>query len=475
MSFPAPPPRFRVQSIPAAAVALLVLSVASTVLARDFEVKQISAEGMDARSPAISGTGLVAWHGHIDYTGEAPISARADVLRAPASARTTHIFTWKEGEINNITSGNEGISHRSERAVLHGNSVLFTAWYRNDAEKGYVLDLQVPEKTDEMRQMEMEYPTLFDPPRPAEKSSLEAELNKDEEPDAEAAEDELDDDPDKQTQIWRGSGKFGDIALYGEDGKIQRITPGNRHYSNPVISEAGIAFQVARGWPYGYEIAVWKEGDTKLTQLTTNYYYVLNPQIHGQELVFQGWDGTDYEIFRYRFDTDELEQITDNAFDDTNPVVWDGEIAWVAYPAINAEIFHYRDGQIRKISENSDDNGHPSIWAGRVVWHGYEDLDSEIYYFNGRRTIKLTSNNWDDLYPVIRDGLIAWMSYVDNSDAEILCLDLGDNITTRLSENDWEDSFPRTAGERVVWQSLTPEGAVVMMAEPKAPRVNPVD
>jgi hypothetical protein len=78
---------------------------------------------------------------------------------------------------------------------------------------------------------------------------------------------------------------------------------------------------------------------------------VLNPDIHGTELVFQAWDGTDYEIFRYRFDTGEIEQITNNQFDDTHPVVWNGEIAWIAHPTVNAEIFHYRDGVIRKISE----------------------------------------------------------------------------------------------------------------------------
>ena len=62
------------------------------------------------------------------------------------------------------------------------------------------------------------------------------------------------------------------------------------------------------------------------------------------------------------------------------------------------------------------------------------------------------------------------MSYVDNSDAEIMALDLGDNITVQLTSNDWEDAEPRTASEKIVWYTLTPEGARVQIAEPDAPR-----
>jgi len=275
--------------------------------------------------------------------------------------------------------------------------------------------------------------------------------------------------------MWRGSGGAADIAVYRPDAGIERITPGTRHFCSPVISAAGIAFQCARGWPYGYEMLVWRPGATNLVQITTNYFYVLNPDVHGNELVFQGWDGDDYEIYLYRFDADKLEQLTNNQFDDVSPVVWEGRVAWVAHPTVTAEIFYMADGVIRKISEGTEDNTAPSIWGERVVWQGYDDTDLEIYYFNGRRTIKLTSNTWDDMAPKIRDGLIAWMSYVDNWDAEIMAFDLGDNVSVQLSNNEFEDSFPQTVSEKIVWQTIGIEGASIQLAEPKAPRAAPVD
>jgi len=468
----------RPHSIPdrrkAVALGLFVLSLAVGIQAREFETRRLSAPGADARHPAIGSTGLVAWQGHVAHADDSPLSRRTDVLRAPPGATRSDVFVWRDGNIRNITIEDPRIIGRSLRPRVYGDAVIFTAWFRDDAEPGYPFDLTIPPKTEEMLRLESEYPTLFDPPTPATRTAVEAVLASGD--DGTPPDDRLDpvarDEPNAslQHQMWRGSGPGGDIVVYRADSGIQRITPGTRHFSNPVMSEHGIAFQVARGWPYGYEILFWKPGNNQLTQITTNYFYVLNPDIHEYDLVFQGWDGVDYEIFHYRFDTGELRQVTNNQFDDTHPVVWNGEIAWIAHPTVNPEIFHMREGRIRRLSEDSQDNSAPSIWQGRVVWQGYDDTDLEIYYFDGRRTIKLTSNTWDDIAPQIRDGLITWMSYVGNSAAQIMALDLSNNITVQLTETDWEDAHPRTANERIVWQSLTPDGAAVMIAEPKEPR-----
>ncbi|MDY0149069.1 MAG: hypothetical protein RBT03_03170 [Kiritimatiellia bacterium] len=435
------------------------LLVAGHAYGRDFTVRTLSEPGQDARHPSIGDTGLVAWQGYLDQDDGVATSRRSD------------IFVFRDGTITNATGMAPQLSNRNERPQVIGESVLFTAVFKPKTGGGFPFELSIPSKSDNMRELESDYPTLFDPPGSAvEADAAELDAPSEPAPPPGAADDAASKEASMQHQMWRSSGGSFDIAHLRPDNTLERITPGTRHFSTPVMSTAGMAFQVARGWPYGYEILSWKPGDNALTQLSTNYYYALGPHIHGNELVFQAWDGHDYEIYHYRFDTGEIKQLTNNQFDDTHPVVWDGEVAWIAHPTINAEIFHYRDGVIRKISDTSQDNGPPSIWQGRVVWQGYDDTDLEIYYFDGRRTIKLTSNTWDDVNPVIRDGLIVWMSYVDNSDAEIMALDLGDNITVQLTNDDWEDSGPRTAGEKVVWYTLTPEGAKVQIAEPDAPR-----
>ncbi len=459
-------------------VGLLLCAMAAS--AREFSVRTLSNPQGNARLPSIGETGLVAWQDYSVHAGEAPLSTRPDVLNSPADMQRSDIFVWKGDPPRNITASDTRIAGRSERPLVSGDSVVFLAWFKDDAQGGYPFELSIPLKSQEMLQMESEYPTLFDPPNPEPKSALEAEAAANdtnappaEPPPAQPAVDA--EGKPLQHQMWRGSGKAGDVAVYRPDGAIERITPGTRHFSFPVMSEAGIAFQCARGWPYGYEILAWKPGDSSLAQLTTNYFYVLNPDIHGNELVFQGWDGDDYEIFLYHFDTGQLDQITNNQFDDISPVVWNGQIAWIAHPTVSAEIFLLTDGVIRKISEGTGDNSAPSIWKDKVVWQAYDDTDLEIYYFNGRRTIKLTSNTWDDMAPKIRDGLIAWMSYVDNWDSEIMALDLSDNTAMQLTNDEFEDAYPQTASEKIVWQTISPVGSTIQMAEPKQPRPNPID
>ena len=456
-----------------------LLLVLGSAWARDFNTENLSDPKGNARLPSIGETGLAAWQGYSANEGGAPLATRTDIAASPADSQRSDIYIWNNGQARNITGEDVRIAGRSERPLVFRDSVVFTARFRDDIGGGYPFELSIPPKTDQMLQMQQDYPDLFDPPvsareaadtltnAPAETVTTNEAAVTNAPPDVNA--------PQRQ-RGWRGSGKEGDIAVYRLDNGLERITPGTRHFSIPVMSDAGIAFQCARGWPYGYEMLVWTPGATNLVQITTNYFYVLNPDLHGNELVFQVWDGNDYEIYRYAFDTGLLEQITNNQFDDISPVVWNGEIAWVAHPAITPEIFHMTvDGIIRKISEDTQDNAAPCIWEGKVVWQGYDDTDLEIYYFNGRRTIKLTSNTWDDMAPRARDGLITWMSYVDNWDAEIMALDLSDNVAVQLTDNDTEDSFPQTAGEKIVWQALGFEGSYIQMATPASPRTGSVD
>lgn len=448
------------------------------VLAREFTVQILSPSNGNYRMPSIGDTGLVAWQGYPKNEANQSLHQRPDVIQSPDATRVD-IFTWQDGTVSNLTREYSQIVGRSQRPKVFQNTVVFEAWFSDDSHGGIPFKLTPPPKTREMRQMESDYPELFDPPLPAPISAVEAaanegNTNRTEEVNIPEPEEETNPTNSLQHQMWRHGGTSSDIVAY-KDGDYKRITPGTRQFSFPVISEAGIAFQCARGWPYGYELLSWEPGATNLTQITTNYFYVLNPDLQGQDLVFQAWDGNDYEIFRYNYETKQLEQITNNQFDDISPVVWGGEIAWIAHPTVTAEIFFIRDGVIRKISEGTEDNGAPSIWNGRVVWRGYDDTDLEIYYFNGNRTIKLTSNTWDDLAPDFRDGMITWMSYVDNWDAEIMILDLSDNIAVQVSDNDLEDSYPQTAGEKVVWQTITDTGTMIQMATPTAPRADPIN
>ena len=420
--------------------------------ARDFTVQTISPTNGQARLPDVSSTGLVAWQqtvGEPDGNGSTP----------------TDIYVWKDGTTSNRTGVNTLSSGHSFRPVLFGDNILFSAVCPSDEGNPIPFQLSIPKKTDDMAALEEDYPSLFG--HAVAESEPSAEGEEQTSSSVRLIQATVEDVPP--------TGQTPDVLLATPDGSIRRITPGNHAYSFPVGSDVAIAFLCARTWPYGYDLVAWRPGDDRLTQITTNYFYVQNPDIHGSQLVFQAWDGHDYEIYLHDFSTGETTAITQNNFDDMSPVVWDGLIAWVAYPTVNAEIFLYDNGAITKISTGSTENAAPSIWNGHIVWQGVDDDgDIEIYYYHAKRTIKLTSNAWDDLAPQIADGLIAWSSYIDNWDAEAVALDLSDNILFRLTDNAYEDIHVRTAGERVVWQTITPEATIVNLATPAAPRENEV-
>jgi hypothetical protein len=432
-----------------------LLALAACVAAasgRDFTVSTISATNGQARLPAISPTGLVAWQ---QSASEPDGEGRVHV----------DICTWKDGTLANRTADNPLVAGHSYRPRVFGDSVVFSAVVPPDDQSGIPFRLSVPDKTEAMAALEEDYPSLFGPVAPENAPEGPSE--------APSADGETDggDEPGRGKGGVSATGRTPDVILCQPDGTIRRITAGNTEYTFPVGSDSALAFLCARTWPYGYDLVAWKTGAGELTQITTNYFYVQNPCIHGHELVFQAWDGHDYEIYLHDFDTGETRAITQNNFDDTDPVIWDGIIAWVAYPTVNAEIFLCEDGAISKISTGSTENASPSIWDGRVVWQGVDDDgDTEIYYYHNRRTVKLTSNTWDDVAPCIADGMVAWSSYIDNWDAEAVVLDLSDNILFRLTDNAYEDINVQTAGEKVVWQTLAPEGAYVSIATPVSPR-----
>lgn len=445
----------RTLSLAALIAAALAVTAASSS-ARDFTVAALSPSNALARLPDISSTGLVAWQ----QSGTAPDGFG----RTP-----TDIYSWKDGTLSDRTGDDPRVAGTASRPVVFGDTIAFTAVCPVSDVSGISFQLAIPPKTDDMAALEGDYPSLFGHTLP----TIEAPPAEGADPDAPPV---LVPDRSATFEDVGATGMTPDIILCEPDGSIRRITPGNHAYSFPVLSDTAVAFLCARTWPYGYEMLGWTRGTDKITQITTNYFYVQNPDIHGNQLVFQAWDGHDYEIYLHDFSTGETTAVTQNNFDDMNPVIWDGVVAWIAYPTVNAEIFLSEAGTISKISTGSTDNAAPSIWNGHVVWQGVDDDgDLEIFYYHNRRTIKLTSNAWDDLAPQVADGIIAWSSYIDNWDAEAVALDLSDNITFRLSDNSYEDINVRTAGERIVWQTITPEGSVINLATPSSPRETEVN
>lgn len=261
----------------------------------------------------------------------------------------------------------------------------------------------------------------------------------------------------------RTPGGGNDIVIWSATGGAQRVIGTPQNDVNPQVYGNLIAWQAARGWPFGWEIMAF-DGE-EFFQLTTNYYYDMGVDVGEDRIVWYGWDGDDFEIFLYRHDEKTIRQITDNNYDDVNPRVDGDTIVWEGYQAVEADIFIWTEGGApERLSRNIEDDLAPRISGGEVVWQGFDGDDFEIYRYDGEQIIKLTQNDFDDVNPEIDEGLITWMGYEGNWDSEIFIWNGQDVVM--VTSNDYEDRFPQAAGGRIVWQADDFDESFIYTAEP---------
>ncbi|MBN1268546.1 MAG: hypothetical protein JXB04_03085 [Kiritimatiellae bacterium] len=420
-----------------------MLMVSARLAPAEFSITQIADDTLMNREPVVSETGLVAWYGYEKGEGGETL---ADV------------YIYRNGERNSLTKGVLDPLAGNFRPQIHGNSVVWQSTLPNpDGAPSWIMK-EVPQVEGEPSELDARYEPHSDIDGFGGSLGRQWFTGPSTSPPPEGADGVI-------TNISRPVRQpSGDNEIcFWDGGETVRVTADMRNDLAPSLSGRLIAWQKAKGWPFGWEIMAWQ--DTWRVQLTTNYYYDMAPKVHANQIVWYGWDGQDYEIFLFDKDQDRIVQVTSNLYDDVSPQVWDGVIAWEGYAAVEADVYMWKDGVVTRLSDNIEDDVNPRIWNEQVVWQGFDGTDYEIYYFDGQKTIKLTSNTHDDINPDIRDGFITWMGYPDNQNAEIFVWD-GAEIT-RLTENDYEDRNPQTAGKRIVWQADHDGKSGIYLAEPR--------
>ena len=412
-----------------------LLIQASPSQAGRFKVTQIADENLVNRGPVISETGLVVWH---TYAQNDKGESFSDV------------FIHQNGETRSLTRGVMDPLAANPHPRVQSNTVVWVSTFSSPGQDLTWTLKQVPPKKDQPEELDATFIAhaeadgaggslgrqWFTGPstNPAGTGTLAGVVTNFSRPRRHPS-------GDAEICLWDG-------------GEIRRITQDTRNDLAPSAWGHLVAWQKAKGWPFGWEIMFWDDGFRN--QLTTNYYYDMSPVVQGRRIAWYGWDGHDFEIYLYDRDKDTTIQVTSNRYDDVSPVLWGDLLAWEAYPTVEADIHAWKNGKILKIGENPEDDINPAAWNGKVVWQGFDDRD---------HTVKLTDNDYDDIKPDIRDGLVCWMGYFENWDAEIFVWD-GTNIT-RLTDNDYEDRDPHTAGGRLVWQAVDTDGHnLILLAEP---------
>jgi len=432
---------------------VLMLSPLS-LCAKEYAVKQIAQKTMLNREPVISETGLVAWYAY----------------EKNKDRTSANIYIYRDGEAINLTEGNQT---SGLHPYVQGDTVVWEGGISKEIkiETPIAQATPVPETESPVTNSSSDVAKLSGSLRTVSKIERRqgwgicrwsgGEVK----PVSFSLKDDKDLTASKSRSITNGGDQAENTLTNGLIRRGTGESTGPLSVISPVCWGEITVWQKASPWPCGWEISFAKDGESQ--QLTTNCYYDMGPQLYGNELVWYAWDGQDFEIMLYDFQTEVITQITDNIYDDVSPVIWDGVIAWEAYPSVEADIFIYKDGRVSKISHNIEDDVNPRIWNGQVVWQGLQEDDYEIFLYDGESTHQITDNNYDDIEPDLRDNLMCWVGYVGNWDAEIILQELDETTPTILSENNYEDHHPRTAKGIVVWEAKRENMPLIYIAEPR--------
>jgi hypothetical protein len=231
--------------------------------------------------------------------------------------------------------------------------------------------------------------------------------------------------------------------------QISQVTDNSGFDVSPqVLDDGRILWQ---GWDgHDYEIFCQVPGQNP-TQLTYNDTPDAMPQMNAQgDLVWMNWDESDWE-FWYDFGSGPV-QLTNNegAFDVLPQITADGWIYWQGWDGSDYEIYCYdsSSGVTTQLTDNTTNDTAPQVSAsGQLVWTQHDGHDWEICV-NG---ILITDNSSQDLSPVITaEGQVYWQGW-DGNDYEIYRYNLSNGLTETLTDNTVDDISPAVNGGVLVW------------------------
>ena len=126
-------------------------------------------------------------------------------------------------------------------------------------------------------------------------------------------------------------------------------------------------------------------------QVTHNFTKNERPQLEGNRLVWQAFDGTDWEIEAYDLSTGALTQLTDDRVDETDPKLSGDRVVWiraqtqpVGDKAIGSDaqpslvLFDFATGASRPV-QGSEGVQDASLVGDLLVWRARSGSESDIF------------------------------------------------------------------------------------------------
>lgn len=128
--------------------------------------------------------------------------------------------------------------------------------------------------------------------------------------------------------VYAELGASGNLEIFMQtsDGETKQLTDNNRDDQAPHFDSESMQIVWQRMVDSRYQIIVYDVAGETETQLTFSRHNNMEPKVSPDGIVWQAWDGNDWEIMY--FDGTYTDQITDNDAQDVTPVIRDGYIVW---------------------------------------------------------------------------------------------------------------------------------------------------
>jgi hypothetical protein len=99
-------------------------------------------------------------------------------------------------------------------------------------------------------------------------------------------------------------------------------------------------------------------------------------------LLWQGWDGSDYELYCYTPATGLTTQLTDNSLPDVAPQInASGELVWMLYDGQDWEVCYDIGAGPVQLTDNSGHDLVPQITLERhIYWQGWDSSDGDTRF-----------------------------------------------------------------------------------------------
>lgn len=268
--------------------------------------------------------------------------------------------------------------------------------------------------------------------------------------------------------VWQGRDADGDWEIYLyrlSTGLTTKLTDNSYDDTEVQIHENLVVWICQTSSVMWLDLVyVYDIGTAALRSLPVDNGDISHPQTDGSWVAWQIVSTSDCDHEIQYWDGSSVHQVTDNDYEDYFPEISDHQIVWEGHDDGDSEVFYYADGLTTKLTNNTRDDSEPFIDVSStgptVGWRYHDGTDWEVRLATRTPTdptwkdATLTNNTADDLPTDVTGRGVVWFGGPGTSEI-YACLPTDANPTgevVNVSNSAYEDRYPRLGQAAVVWQ-----------------------